>query len=82
MVHPLLERLDQGALLADGAMGTMLYEAGRSLDECLEALNLSQPEIVAGIHRAYINAGAELIETNTFGANRFRLETHGLADNL
>jgi homocysteine S-methyltransferase len=82
MVHPLLERLDQGALLADGAMGTMLYEAGRSLDECLEAVNLSQPEIVAGIHRAYINAGAELIETNTFGANRFRLESHGMADKV
>lgn len=82
MVHPLLERLQHGVILADGAMGTMLYEAGRSLDECLEALNVSQPALVAGIHRAYIAAGSDLIEANTFGANRFRLEAHGQADHL
>jgi homocysteine S-methyltransferase len=82
MVHPLFERLQGGVILGDGAMGTMLYEAGRSLDECLEAVNLSQPEVVASIHRAYIAAGADMIETNTFGANRFRLESHGQADNL
>jgi homocysteine S-methyltransferase len=82
MVHPLLERLQRGVILADGAMGTMLYEAGRSLDECLEALNVTHSSIVAGVHRAYIAAGADLIEANTFGANRYRLEAHGQAENL
>lgn len=63
-------------------MGTMLYEAGRSLDESLDALNLSHPEIVTNVYRAYINAGSDIIETNTFGANRIRLEHHGLADKV
>lgn len=82
MVHPLLERLQHGVILADGAMGTMLYEAGRSLDECLEALNVTQPDLVANIHRAYIASGSDLIEANTFGANRYRLEAHGQAEHL
>jgi homocysteine S-methyltransferase len=82
MAHPLFDRLKNGVMLADGAMGTMLYEAGRSLDECLEAVNLSDPDTVAAIHRAYIAAGATIIETNTFGGNRFRLEAHGQAENL
>ncbi len=82
MAHPLLERLASRVMISDGAMGTMLYEAGRSLDECLDALNLSHPGVVANVHRAYINAGAELIETNTFGANRYRLEPHGLSNKV
>lgn len=82
MAHPFIELLGLGVVLGDGAMGTMLYEAGRSLDECLDALNLSQPEIVAGIHQRYMIAGANVIETNTFGANRYRLEQHGLADKV
>ena len=82
MSHPLLERLSAGVVLGDGAMGTMLYEAGHSFDESLDALNLTAPGTVAQIHRAYINAGADVIETNTFGANRFRLEPHGLADRV
>lgn len=79
MPHPLLERIETGVMLGDGAMGTMLYEAGHTFDECLDGLNLTEPGTVAQVHRAYINAGADIIETNTFGANRFRLEPHGLA---
>jgi homocysteine S-methyltransferase len=82
MAHPFTDALAHRPLLFDGAMGTMLYQAGRSLDECLDALNLSHPEIVTGVYRAYINAGADVIETNTFGANRVRLEHHGLADKV
>ncbi|MCC7023057.1 MAG: bifunctional homocysteine S-methyltransferase/methylenetetrahydrofolate reductase [Thermomicrobiales bacterium] len=82
MTHPLLERLASGPVLADGAMGTMLYAGGASLDESFDALNLSQPELVLGVHRAYLDAGADLIEANTFGANRFKLEAFGLADRV
>ncbi|MGC4191561.1 MAG: bifunctional homocysteine S-methyltransferase/methylenetetrahydrofolate reductase [Thermomicrobiales bacterium] len=82
MAHPLLDLLSAGVVLADGAMGTMLYEAGRPPDDCLDATNLSHPEIVARIHLDYLNAGANIIETNTFGANRFRLEAHGLIDKV
>lgn len=82
MAHPFITELQDRPLLFDGAMGTMLYEAGRSLDECLDALNLSHPEIVSGVCRAYINAGADVVETNTFGANRIRLDQHGFADKV
>ncbi|MGH2604880.1 MAG: homocysteine S-methyltransferase family protein, partial [Dehalococcoidia bacterium] len=69
-------------MLTDGAMGTMLYEAGTPLDDCFDALNLSAPAAVAAVHRAYLEAGADIIETNTFGANRFRLEGFGLANKV
>lgn len=82
MANPFTTALSMRPLLFDGAMGTMLYEAGRSLDECLDALNLSQPDVVTSVYRQYINAGADVIETNTFGANRIRLEHHGLADKV
>lgn len=73
------ERLKQGApLLADGAMGTLLHQHGVPMRSCFDELNLTHPEQVAQIHRAYIEAGAELIETNTFGANRYKLAKHGL----
>ncbi len=78
-----LERLDTGApVLADGAMGTMLHARGLSLTACLDGINLTQPALVTEIHTAYIGAGAELIETNTFGANRYKLSAHGLADQV
>ncbi len=82
MAHPLIERLTAGIVLGDGAMGTMLFDAGHTADECLESLNATHPETVASVHRQYINAGAELIETNTFGGNRYRLATHGLQDRV
>ena len=80
MASALLARLAQGPLLADGAMGTMLYERGIPFDHCFDELNASQPALVESIHREYLGAGAELIETNTFGANPVRLAPHGLEE--
>jgi len=78
----LLEILSQKTLLADGAMGTMLHARGVSFAKCFDELNLTNPAAVADIHREYIEAGAQLIITNTFGANRFKLAKHGLQDQL
>ena len=64
-------------LVADGAMGTQLYARGIFINRCFDELNVSQPALVAEIHRSYAQAGAEVIETNTFGANRMRLEPYG-----
>src|SRR6266571_1104644 len=80
--HPFLNRLKQGVLLADGAMGTLLYARGVAFDQCFDELNLSRPEVVRQIHLDYIASGAELIETNTFGANRFKLGQHNLAHRM
>ncbi len=82
MSHPLRDRLQAGCLLGDSAMGTMLFGFGHPTDACLDDLNLTHPQEVAEIHRANIAAGADFIETNTFGANRYRLEHHGLADKV
>jgi len=71
-----------GRVLADGAMGTMLYDRGIFINRCFDELNLSQPEVVAGVHEEYLQAGAQIIETNTFGANAFRLERYGLGDRV
>lgn len=76
---PFLTRLAQGPVLADGAMGTLLFERGIAYERCFDELNLSAPGVVEAIHRDYLAAGAELIETNTFGASRLRLESHGLS---
>ena len=75
-----LSRLQQAPVLCDGAMGTLLYAKGIFINRCYDELNLSQPELIRGIHTEYLNAGAEIIETNTFGANSFRLGRHSLAD--
>ncbi len=80
MIHPFLDRLQRGPILADGAMGTMLYARGVPYERCYDELNLADAGIVQRIHREYIRAGAELIETNTFGANRFKLAPFGLQD--
>lgn len=66
----------------DGAMGTMLYARGVYINRCYDELNLSSPEIVLGIHREYVKAGAEIIETNTYGASRLKLANHGLDSKL
>jgi methionine synthase I (cobalamin-dependent)/5,10-methylenetetrahydrofolate reductase len=66
-------------VLADGAMGTVLYARGVFINRCYDELNLSDPNLILSIHEEYLQAGAEIIETNTFGANRFRLTRHGLA---
>jgi homocysteine S-methyltransferase len=78
----LLEHISNETLLADGAMGTMLHARGIGFDKCFDELNLTNPSAVAEIHRAYIEAGAQLIITNTFGANRFKLSKHGLEDSV
>ncbi len=72
----------RGVLVADGAMGTMLNARGASFDRCFDELNISDPALVGSIHREYIQAGAEVLKTNTFGANRFKLARHGLVDKL
>src|SRR3984957_16327544 len=75
------DRLFAGAtVLCDGAMGTMLYARGVFINRFYDELNLSQPEMVREVHAEYLQAGAEVVETNTFGANAFRLEMHGLKD--
>jgi len=66
-------------VLADGAMGTVLYARGVFVNRCYDELNLSDPNLILGVHEEYLQAGAELLETNTFGANGFRLARHGLA---
>ncbi|MHB1794356.1 MAG: bifunctional homocysteine S-methyltransferase/methylenetetrahydrofolate reductase [Acidobacteriaceae bacterium] len=70
------------SVLCDGAMGTMLYERGVFIHRCYDELNLSQPDLIRAIHEEYLQAGAEIIETNTFGGNRFRLQRHGLQDKV
>ena len=69
-------------VLADGAMGTVLYARGVFINRCYDELNLSDPAMVLAIHEEYLQAGAEIIESNTFGANRFRLARHGLAGKM
>jgi methionine synthase / methylenetetrahydrofolate reductase(NADPH) len=72
--------LGQRLLIGDGAMGTMLHAAGCALDRALPEVNLSDPKLVATIHESYVSAGADIIETNTFGANRLWLAEHGYPD--
>jgi methionine synthase I (cobalamin-dependent) len=78
MLHPFLKRLHKGVMLCDGAMGTLIHSRGVSFDHSYEELNISHPQLVMEIHRDYIKAGAEIIETNTFGANAVRLKEFGL----
>ena len=83
MVLSFAQRLSRGPILADGAMGTELLRRGNlGIDTCLEQLNITHPNLVRGVHLDYIEAGAELIQTNTYGANRVRLEQHGLSGSV
>jgi methionine synthase / methylenetetrahydrofolate reductase(NADPH) len=77
-----LTRIKQSPILCDGAMGTFLYAKGIFINRSYDELNLSQPELIRGIHHDYLQAGAEIIETNTFGANSFRLGRYSLADKV
>ncbi|MSO83293.1 MAG: bifunctional homocysteine S-methyltransferase/methylenetetrahydrofolate reductase [Acidobacteria bacterium] len=81
-MKPFLEAIDERVLVCDGAMGTMLYAKGVFINRCFDALNLADPNRVAEVHLEYVRAGADLIETNTFGANRIKLRGFGLADSL
>ena len=82
MANDFLTRLQKGPVLCDGAMGTLLLSKGIFIDRCYDELNLSQPDLIRGIHLEYLQAGADIIETNTFGANSFRLSKHGYVDRL
>ncbi len=75
---PFLEAVQRGGVVADGAMGSLLYERGVFVNRNFDEVNLSQPELVYKIHREYLLAGAHLLEANTYGANRVRLQRHGL----
>ncbi len=78
MAANLIERMERGVVLGDGAMGTLLYERGVPLDRCSEELVLTGRDLIRRVHEDYLAAGAQVIETNTFGANRVKLARHGL----
>src|SRR5438105_15577245 len=82
MQQPFIEALDNRVLVCDGAMGTMLYAKGVFINKSFDALNLTRPDLVGEVHQEYVRAGADIIETNTFGANRIQLGSFGLADKL
>jgi methionine synthase I (cobalamin-dependent)/5,10-methylenetetrahydrofolate reductase len=82
MPQNFIERLKHFPVLCDGAMGTLLYAKGIFINRCYDELNLSQPELIRAVHHDYLQAGAEIIETNTFGANSFRLARHSIADRV
>lgn len=82
MPRNFLERLKTSPILCDGAMGTLLYSKGVFINRSYDELNLSQPELIRGIHHEYLQAGAEIIETNTFGGNSFRLGRYSMGDKV
>ncbi len=82
MAVDLLTRLKQSPVLCDGATGTLLYAKGVFINRCYDELNLSQPDLIRDLHREYMQAGAEIIETNTFGGNSFRLARHSMENRV
>ncbi len=80
LTQNILDRLKTSPLIFDGAMGTMIYQRGVFLNTCYDELSLTKPALIGGIHREYVEAGAEAVETNTFGANRIKLGAYGLAE--
>ena len=82
MLKPFLSALSDRVLVCDGAMGTMLYGKGVFINRCFESLSLSDPDMVRDVHRQYLRAGADVIETNTFGANRMKLRAFGLGNRV
>ncbi|MBN2162084.1 MAG: bifunctional homocysteine S-methyltransferase/methylenetetrahydrofolate reductase [Pontiellaceae bacterium] len=78
----ILEQLKERPLIFDGAMGTMIYSKGVFINTCYEHLCVTSPKLIQGIHEAYVNGGADVVETNSYGANRLKLQTYGLADQL
>src|SRR5678815_4373846 len=81
-MQPFIEALNDRVLVCDGAMGTMLYARGIFINKSFDAMNLTQADLVEQVHREYVRAGADVLETNTFGANRIKLGSFGLADKL
>src|SRR5919202_247584 len=82
MLKPFVDAINERVLVCDGAMGTMLYAKGVFINKSFDALNLTDPALVAEVHKEYVRAGADVIETNTFGANRIKLGSFGIADKL
>jgi methionine synthase / methylenetetrahydrofolate reductase(NADPH) len=82
MANDLLTRLKESAVLCDGATGTLLYAKGIFINRCYDELNVSQPELIRELHHEYMQAGAEIIETNTFGGNSFRLARHSMENRV
>lgn len=82
MKIPFLTKIKDTPLIFDGAMGTVIYEKGIFLNACYDELNLTNPDLIKSIHQSYVDAGADVILTNTFGANRIKLEKYGLADKV
>src|SRR5882757_5888311 len=80
--QPFIEALDSRVLVCDGAMGTMLYAKGVFINKSFDALNLSAPELVGEVHQEYVRAGADIVETNTFAANRMKLGSFGIGAKL
>src|SRR6267154_3090528 len=78
MAADFLTRLKQSPALFDEATGTLLYAKGIFINRCYDELNVSQPELIRELHHEYMQAGAEIIETNTFGGNSFRLARHSM----
>ncbi|HEY7170187.1 MAG TPA: bifunctional homocysteine S-methyltransferase/methylenetetrahydrofolate reductase [Vicinamibacterales bacterium] len=81
-MKPFSEAIAERVLVCDGAMGTMLYSRGVFINKSFDAMNLTQAELVESVHDEYVRAGADILETNTFGANRIKLGSFGLADKL
>jgi len=77
-----IDRMKSAPVLCDGAMGTLLYGKGIFINRCYDELNLSQPDLIRALHHEYLQAGAEVIETNTFGGNSFRLERYSLENKV
>src|SRR5258706_14366445 len=82
MLTPFLEAIEDRVLVCDGAMGRMLYAKGVFINKSFDALNITQPDLVAEVHQEYVRSGADIIETNTFGANRVKLGSFGLCGRL
>jgi homocysteine S-methyltransferase len=82
MRKPFRERLEDGTILFDGGMGTMLYAKGIYINTCFDELNLTAPHLVRQVHEEFLRAGADVLETNTFGASSYKLEPFGLAQKL
>jgi homocysteine S-methyltransferase len=78
----ILDRLKASPLIFDGAMGTMIYQRGVFINTCYDEISLTNPTLISQIHREYVEAGAQAIETNTFGANRIKLAAYGLAEKV
>src|SRR3982750_48560 len=82
MAGNFLQRLSKSPILCDGAMGTLLYSKGIFINQCYDELNVSQPELIRNIHHEYLQSGAVIVETNTFGANSFRLARHTMSERV